>query len=169
MAAWTDQQRAGFLARLAETGNVSEAARRAAVSRWSAYALRLADEGFALAWSEAAGEAADALEMEARRRAMEGVEQPVLYAGKPVHDDGGEPLTVRHYSDRLLELLLKARRPDRFKLTEGTEDGDDSAPLDDDERVRRIMHLLDQARARRDRQALEGALGAAAGAAADSL
>lgn len=49
MAGWTEQQRAAFLACLAETGNVSDAARWAAVSRSGAYALRLADENFALA------------------------------------------------------------------------------------------------------------------------
>ncbi|MDB5363478.1 MAG: hypothetical protein JWO51_4775, partial [Rhodospirillales bacterium] len=135
MAGWTDHQRAGFLARLAETGNVSEAARWAAVSRSGAYALRLADEEFALAWAESQGQAVDALELEARRRAVEGVEQPVMYAGKPVHDDGGDPVTVRHYSDRLLELLLKARRPESFKPTDEDQDGA-FVLLDDDERVR---------------------------------
>jgi|SRR5579859_2558218 len=168
MAGWTDQQRAAFLARLAETGNVSEAARWAAVSRSGAYALRLGDEEFALAWAEAQGQAVDALEMEARRRAVEGVEQPVLYAGKPVHDDGGDPITVRHYSDRLLELLLKARRPESFKPTDEAEDGE-FALLDDDERVRRIMWLLEQARTRRDGPPAGGHLGAAAGAAEGGL
>jgi hypothetical protein len=166
MAAWTDQQRAAFLACLAETGNVSDAARWAAVSRSGAYALRLADEAFALAWTEALAEAADALELEARRRAVDGVEQPVLYAGKPAHDDGGAPITIRHYSDRLLELLLKARRPESFKPSDEAEDG---PALDDDERVRRIMWIFEQARARRDRQLAEGHLGAAAGAAEDGL
>ena len=162
MAGWTDHQRGAFLARLAETGNVSDAARWAAVSRSSAYALRLAEEEFALQWAEAQGQAIDALEMEARRRAVDGVEQPVLYAGKPVHDDGGDPITVRHYSDRLLELLLKARRPESFKPTDEAQDGE-FALLDDDERVRRIMWLLEQARARRDGPPAGGHLGPAAG------
>jgi len=168
MAAWTDHQRNFFLARLAESGNVSDAARWAAVSRSGAYALRLADEEFALAWAEAQGQAVDALELEARRRAVDGVEQPVLYAGKPVHDESGDPVTVRHYSDRLLELLLKARRPDSFTATEEALDGE-FALLDDDERVRRIMWLLDQARTRRDGSAAGGHLGAAAGPATDGL
>jgi len=168
MAAWTDQQRAAFLARFAETGNVSDAARWAAVSRSSVYALRLADEEFARRWAEAQDQAIDGLEMEARRRAVEGVEQPVLYAGKPVHDDEGDPITVRHYSDRLLELLLKARRPESFKPTDEAPDGA-FAVLDDDERVRRIMWLLEQARARRDGSAAGGHLGAAAGTATGGL
>ena len=168
MAGWTDQQRATFLVRLAETGNVSDAARRAAVPRSGAYALRLADEEFALQWAEAQGQAVDALELEARRRAVEGVEQPVLYAGKPVHDDLGDPVTVRHYSDRLLELLLKARRPESFKQTDEAQDAD-FAPLDDDERVRRIMWLLEQARDRQAGQAAGGRLGTAPGTAEDGL
>jgi len=168
MAGWTDRQRACFLARLAETGNVSAAARSAAIARSSAYALRAVDEPFAAAWAEAQAQALDALEMEARRRAVDGIEQPVLYAGKPVHDAGGEPVTIRHYSDRLLELLLKARRADPATSTDEAQD-DDGAPLDDDERVRRIMWLLDQARARQARPAAEGRVGAAAGAAEDGL
>jgi hypothetical protein len=168
MAGWTDRRRASFLECLAETGNVSAAARSAGVARSGAYALRLADEAFAAAWAEAQAQALDALEMEARRRAVEGIEQPVLYGGKPVHDAGGAPVTLRHYSDRLLELLLKARRPDAFKTTDEAED-DDGPALDDDERVRRIMWLLEQARARQAGQAAGGGLGAAAGAAEDGL
>lgn len=164
MAGWTDPQRICFLTCLADTGNVSAAARNAAVSRSGAYALRLADENFAEAWAEAQAQAADALEMEARRRAVEGVEQPVLYAGKPVCDEGGDPVTIRHYSDRLLELLLKANRPDPFKPGDEAQD-DDGAPLDDDERVRRIVWILEQARARQAGQAAEGPLGAVAGTA----
>ena len=168
MAGWTDLQRACFLTCLAETGNVSAAARNAAVSRSGAYGLRLTDETFATAWAEAQAQAVDALEMEARRRAVEGVEQPVLYAGKPVRDEGGDPVTVRHYSDRLLELLLKARRSDSEKPSDEAQD-DDGAPLDDDERVRRIMWLLEQARTRQAGQAAGGHLGAVAGTAEGGL
>ncbi|GGF22657.1 phage terminase small subunit [Aliidongia dinghuensis] len=168
MAGWSDHQRACFLTLLAETGNVSAAARGAGVSRSGAYAQRLADEDFAVAWTEAQAQAVDALELEARRRAVEGVEQPVLYAGKPVHGAGGEPVTIRHYSDRLLELLLKARRVDTGNSNDEVQD-DDGVALDDDERVRRIMWLLEQARARQARRAAQGRVGAAVRAAEDGL
>lgn len=47
------------------------------------------------------------LEMEAYRRAVEGTEMPIFHGGLQVG-------SYRNYSDRCLELLLKASRPDRF-------------------------------------------------------
>ena len=46
------------------------------------------------------------LELEARRRAYEGVEKPVFHAGE-------ECDFIRQYSDVLMMFLLKAHRPDR--------------------------------------------------------
>lgn len=86
----TDRARATFLARLAETCNVSESARTAGISRASAYEWRDADPDFAAAWVDAEEQAADALELEARRRAIE------------------------DKSDRMLEILLKAHRPEKY-------------------------------------------------------
>ncbi len=57
--------------------------------------------------------ATDRLEDEARRRAVEGIEEPLVSAGKLVRDDHGQPIWVRRYSDNLLLGLLKARRPPR--------------------------------------------------------
>ena len=51
---------------------------------------------------------ADALEQEARRRALEGVEEPVFCRGERVG-------VIRRYSDALLILLLKAKRPEQFR------------------------------------------------------
>ena len=53
-------------------------------------------------------EAADTLEAEARRRAIEGVEEPVFHKGQRVG-------TVRKYSDLLLIFLLKGVRPQKFR------------------------------------------------------
>lgn len=39
--------------------------------------------------------------------------EPLVSAGKLVHDDNGQPITVQRYSDNLLIALLKARRPPR--------------------------------------------------------
>ena len=61
-------------------------------------------EAFVLAQEEAA----DRLEDEAFRRAVEGVEKPVgWYKGKP----GG---VIREYSDVLLIFLLKGARPEKY-------------------------------------------------------
>ncbi len=114
---WTKQARKHFLERLAETGNVTRACELAGVGRARAYALREEDEAFAAAWAEAEEIAADALELEARRRAMEGVARPVVSAGKLVKDDTGAPLILREYSDRLMEILLRAHRPSKFRET----------------------------------------------------
>ncbi len=43
------------------------------------------------------------------RRAVQGVEEPVVSAGKLVRNIDGTPLTVRKYSDALMAALAKAR------------------------------------------------------------
>ena len=101
-------RRARFIAALGETGNVAEAARRVGIGRTCAYAARQADPAFADAWDAAIDDATDRLEAEARRRALDGVEEPVFYQGKPVG-------TIRRYSDRLLVVLLRAYRPERYR------------------------------------------------------
>ena len=103
------QQR--FIKALSKTGNVTKAAALASTSRTRGYELRNRDPAFAAAWQEAEEVAADRLEDEARRRAVEGVSEPLVSAGKLVRDDDGQPIMVRRYSDKLLLALIKARRP----------------------------------------------------------
>lgn len=80
------------------------------------------------AWDAALEIGNDYLEQEAQRRAVDGYEEPVVHKGiqafvrDPVTgelelDAHGRPipLTIRRYSDRLLEVLLKARRPEKFR------------------------------------------------------
>jgi len=102
-----------FLEALADTGSVSTAAAVAGTSRTRVYELRRVDPTFANAWQEAEDIAADRLEDEARRRALEGVPELLVSAGKLVRDDEGQPITVRRYSDNLLLALLRAHRPPR--------------------------------------------------------
>ena len=71
-----------FLKALAETGSVSTAVAVAGTSRTRVYELRKADPTFAGAWQEAEEIAADRLEDEARRRALDGVPEPLVSAGK---------------------------------------------------------------------------------------
>src|SRR5581483_3391490 len=81
----TAHARKSFLEALKATGNVSEACRRAGgFSRMHAYRLRDADPEFAAAWAEAEETATDSLELEARRRALEGVARPLVSMGKLV-------------------------------------------------------------------------------------
>jgi hypothetical protein len=109
----TKERRERFLRALADTGSVAAAVGVAGTSRTRVYELRKADPEFASAWEEAEEIATDRLEDEARRRAVEGVAEPLVSAGKLVRDDDGQPIAVRRYSDNLLLALLKARRPPR--------------------------------------------------------
>jgi hypothetical protein len=102
-----------FLKALSDSGSVTTAAAVAGTSRTRVYELRKADPAFASAWEDAEEMAADRLEDEARRRAVEGVAEPLVSAGKLVRDDNGQPVMVQRYSDNLLMALLKARRPPR--------------------------------------------------------
>jgi hypothetical protein len=115
---FTKTRREAFLTALADTGIVSAAATVAGITRARAYQVRKQDPDFASAWEEAEEQAADALEVEAWRRAVDGVPEPMVSAGRVVRDDDGQPLAIRRYSDNLLLALLKARRPERFSLVE---------------------------------------------------
>jgi hypothetical protein len=117
---WTRHARARFIAALAATANVSGACALVGMSRSRAYGLRGEDPAFARSWDEAEQVAADALEAEARRRALEGVPRPLVSAGKLVRDDAGAVVYIREYSDRLLELLLRAHRPGKFRVAAET-------------------------------------------------
>ena len=108
---FTPERQQHFIKTLSETGSVSTAAALAGSSRTRVYELRKVDPAFATAWEEAEEITADRLENEARRRAVEGVPEPLVSAGKLVRDDDGQPIMVRRYSDNLLQALMRARRP----------------------------------------------------------
>lgn len=88
-----------FLRALASGCTVSEAAAAGGISSSATYALRRSDGDFAEAWRIALEDSADVLEREARRRAIEGVEEPVVYQGQltPVweRDAEGDVVTVQ--------------------------------------------------------------------------
>lgn len=96
-----------MLAALAETGNISRAAEAAGIDRKTHYRWCAEPEYAALA-EDAMEQAADKLEEEARRRAHDGVDEPVFYQGEVCG-------TVRKYSDTLLIFLLKGAKPDKFR------------------------------------------------------
>lgn len=97
-----------MLAALAETGNVSNACAAADVGRATHYEWLRDDPYYAKAAEDAMDQAADKLEEEARRRAHDGVDEPVFYQGEVCG-------TVRKYSDTLLIFLLKGAKPDKFR------------------------------------------------------
>jgi hypothetical protein len=110
-----------FISCLAQTGNVRFAASEAKIDYSTVYKRRNTDLEFAMLFEEALDIAADQLEGEAFRRAMEGWDENVF--GKD-----GYVGTVKKYSDTLLIFLLKGRRKkiygDNFKLS-----GDPESPL----------------------------------------
>ena len=118
----TRERQKRFVEALAETGNVTTAVRVAGTSRTRAYELRKTDQAFAAAWDEAEQIAADKLEAETWRRAVEGVEEPLVSGGKLVRDDNGQPIAIRRYSDQLLIALLRAHRPEKFRERSGGRD-----------------------------------------------
>lgn len=94
-----------FLELFGQTGNVMLSARGAGVNRTTPYELRARDESFARAWADADEASIQVLEAEARRRAMA-------------------------TSDRLLEFLLKARRPATYRENHRVEVvGDGGGPV----------------------------------------
>ena len=97
-----------FLAAFAECGTVTHAAEIAGISRRMVQYWKKDDPEFAEAFRVAEEKAADRLEQEARRRAIEGVPEPVFYKGRKVG-------TVQKYSDTLLIFLLKGALPDKYK------------------------------------------------------
>jgi hypothetical protein len=103
-----------FLKELGHTGNVTLACKAAAIDPKTAYNHKKKFASFAEKWNEALEQAADLLEAEARRRAVEGVDEPVFGSGGP--GKGTVQIgTVRKYSDVLLMFLLKGLRPAKFR------------------------------------------------------
>lgn len=79
----TEAEQSRFLKALAECGVVASACRTARVSDATVYLLRKSNDDFRAAWEDALETATDALESEARRRALEGIREPVIYQGQP--------------------------------------------------------------------------------------
>lgn len=104
------EQRQGiFLRALAQGETMARALAQAGIaSRATINAWREKDADFAAAYAEAQENAADLLEAEARRRAVDGVDEPKFHNGVVCGH-------VTRYSDTLLLALLKATRPEKFK------------------------------------------------------
>lgn len=100
----TQREKAKFLRHFAENGNISAACRELNIGRRTVYNWLGDDEEFRQLYEDAIETSTDVLEEEAWRRAVHGVSRPVFQGGKKV---GSE----QQYSDMLMALLLKGRRP----------------------------------------------------------
>ena len=133
----TQPNKRAFLAAIAESGNVTSASKLSGIARKTHYNWMQEDEAYAAAYREALEEAAENLEREARRRAVQGTDKPVFYKGE-------ECGAVREYSDTLLIFLLKGAMPDKYsEKFQGVVDHNiivDDIPKDD--RRARIAELL---------------------------
>ena len=110
-----DRQRE-FIAMLAATGIVTQAARHIGASLEALYRLRgqPGAEGFAAAWEAAIDRGIDRLEDCALERAILGEERPVVRNGEVIG-------TWRRHNPALLMFILRQRRPERWNR--------DAAPL----------------------------------------
>lgn len=137
-----------FLDHLRQSANVAASARAVGVSSSAVYALRERDGDFRASWDEALEDAYDMLEAEARRRAFEGVDEPVFYQG---HEVG----TVCKYSDSLAQFLLKGYRRRKFgDKTEITGADGGALVIDDTARASRIAQLMALAAQRKENEDL---------------
>lgn len=133
----TSEQRlkaqAMFLAAYEQTANILTAAEQAEIDRTLVYYWQEHDEQFSLAFNLADRSANARIEAEIRRRAIEGIEEPVISQGQPAYeyepvlddegnqkkDSKGKPMwrrgrmiTTRKYSDTLLIFYAKRRMPE---------------------------------------------------------
>lgn len=122
-----EARRRAFLNALAIAGVVTSACEATGINRKTAYHWRDVDPAFAEEWDEALATATDRLEAEAHRRAVLGNEEPVFHRGQLVlkrdpdtgevlKDSNGDPIpmTVSKRSDRLLEIMLAAKKPHEY-------------------------------------------------------
>jgi hypothetical protein len=129
-------KKAAFLSAFAETCNISAACKAAEMPR-SLFYRWSKDPAFDAEFDEAKERAVEAMELEARRRAMHGLVKvkiheggvvlvPVDKHGNVVAPDSKEkvgmaPLIEREYSDTLMIFLLKSHKPEtyreRFEIT----------------------------------------------------
>ena len=109
-----DASKAAFLDAYAITDSVTRAAVAAGVSRRVHYQW-LGDADYFEAFEAAKEIAAEVLEAEARRRAVEGLRKYKFHDGKPVlHPETGEPYYELEYSDTLLIFKLKGALPEKY-------------------------------------------------------
>lgn len=133
------RQRA-FIAALAATGSVTQAAREIGASLEALYRLRARGgaEGFAAAWDKAVDLGMARLEDTALIRAIEGELRPVVSGGKVVAH-------YRRHNDALTMFMLRHRRAHRYGSANERQVADD---YDHDAIVASINRKLDRMRER---------------------
>ncbi len=132
----------------AVTGVVTSAAKAAGIHPGTHYGWCKRDAKYKEAAGGAYQQAMDRFEDEATRRALDGVEEVVLYKGEPVMVDGKVLKRVRH-SDALLQFMLKAGRPDKYAERKQVEQNTTVKgrltveEMTDEQLAARVKHLMD--------------------------
>jgi hypothetical protein len=111
-----------FIAKLRLSGIPSVAARAVGRGEVVFQKERKTNAAFSDAWDWALREAADLLKLEARRRAVDGIDKPIFY-------QGDECAVIKEYSDTLLVALLKADHPDFKQDDDDATSGRNSTPV----------------------------------------
>ena len=89
------------------------ACRAARIDAAQANAWREEDARFAADWDDAVLAANDDLEIELRRRVLEGVDVTVRPQSRTSKGEQADP-PIRKFNDSLLVFILKANRPEKF-------------------------------------------------------
>lgn len=102
-----------FLKAYASTANIRAACLAAGIDRATVRQWQEHDLEFSMRFnSEAKEDANDMIRAEIWRRAVQGVEKPLVSMGKLVLTPEGEPMMYKEHSDRLLEFLARAKMPE---------------------------------------------------------
>ncbi len=109
---YTPKKAKAFLKALQEMANVTAAAAAVGLAKSTVYSWRQKHPEFSAEWDSAVEEATAVMEAEAYRRAVHGYTAPVYQGGEYIGDR-----TV--YSDRLLEFILKAYNPQKYRENMG--------------------------------------------------
>lgn len=140
----TPEKVTAFCAALAETANIGKACAAVGMGRTTAYDWRDDDPEFAARWDRAMQIGVTALEDEVKRRAFDGVDEPLVHQGQVTfvmeekrtksgrvmidkatglprlvikRDEQGNRIvaSIKKYSDQLAIVLLKAHAPDKYR------------------------------------------------------
>lgn len=157
---------AAFLEAFRVEGTILHAAAAANVGRSTIYEWLKADTDFAAAFQVAVEDYADKIEREAFRRAVDGYDEPIYGPVQELVDDGtGKKRsvtstaivgTVRKYSDKLLDSLLRGNRRDKYNVRQHEITGKDGAPLViepsklTNDQLQQVIELLRSTQERRD-------------------
>ena len=136
-------------------GEVCLAAEQAGIARASHYNWLRDDPEYRQQFEEADEIAMSRLLGEVRRRAVDGVEEPIIYQGALCYATGKDgkpstkPLTTTKYSDNLLMFLVKGKRPEYRDSWKGelSVKADATHHIDlknlPDEKLDQLIHILE--------------------------